>query len=330
MAVQWRILPGVRRMRELNSGAPYRFRGVHPQDAAFTPLANGAISLVAVISSWNDADIIGQSVKNCFQQGCEEVYLLDNNSEDDSVAVAEAAGAKIGEIYETELYDDDLRILKQNQIAECVIAEKPLCWMLSLDADEFVHGFGGKTVRETLCEMPSHIRTVGSWCVDLYPMEGAGFVAGAHPGKSMTHGVFRRSNFCSRWHWKHVAIRYNQSVFDIAQTRGNHMPAVARHVRHVAEPAGFNLPILHCPYRSYEKAMWRLEKLCGGGHQRRSRMDDDVTSSGGAIRRLKFIEDVYAGRWDCVELPHCEMMYGRTIRGIVPYPWKNYYPDLNL
>lgn len=328
MAGNWKTLPGVRRMRELNAGAPYSYRAIRPTEMQVDIQGNPA-KLIAVISSWNDADIIGESVKNCFDQGCSQVFLLDNASEDDSVAVAEAAGATVAEVYETDVYDDDLRIRKMNDIAEYAINGHDNAWILSLDADEFVHGFGRRTILESLAILPNSIRTVGSFCVDLYPVGDSQFVPGCHPGKSMTHGVFRRSNFCDRWHWKHVAIRY-LGEFDVAQTRGNHMPAAAGGVREIYEPTGMHLPILHCPYRTKEKAHWRLELLCGGGNKRRSKLDDDVTSSGGAIRRLKHLDNVFSGYWDRVELPHCEMMYGRKITGIIPYPWKNYYGDLEL
>lgn len=332
MVNKWKKLPGVVHMREMNAGAMEGMSGLRPTIAE-EPLtmcsAVGETKIIAVVSTWNDEDIIGASCIHLKQQGVDRIVILDNDSSDGSVSEAINNGADEGRIYSTEFYDDDLRIRLQNEIArDEVLSAKGSCWVLSLDADEFVHGWKGDSIRNTLSSLPPQFRTVGSWSLDLYPESPSGYIRLTHPLQSMTHGVLRRSDFCGKWHWKHVALRYTDGIFDLSQTRGNHIPAGTEAAGRVYEPSEINLPLIHAPWRNRAEAEWRLNLLCGGGKARRSKMDDDVTGSGGAIRRLKNLENVYGGLWDRVELPHCEMMYGKKITGIVPYPYDKYFPEI--
>src|SRR5436190_23200979 len=64
----------------------------------------------AVIGAWMEGDVIAATVKNALLHGCERVYLVDNDSPDDTVAAAEAAGAVLARSYATESYDENLRL----------------------------------------------------------------------------------------------------------------------------------------------------------------------------------------------------------------------------
>jgi len=222
------LIPGLLSHKKLNGGAPHQWKIVSPSLSKDPCDLNSKIEVIAIISTWFDADIIDANVINCFRQGCSRVLLLDNDSPDESVAIAVSAGAEVAEVYSTEFYDDDLRIQKENEIAREVMkvsGGSPM-WILSLDADEFIHGHNGMTVAETLSLIPRTIRTVGSHAFDLYPTQKDQYVIGEHPGKHFHSGCLRIGTFCQKNHWKHAAIRYD-GLFDIAQTRGNHSPAVA-------------------------------------------------------------------------------------------------------
>jgi len=330
MAVKF---PGKDHNKKLNGGAPAGWVIKTPKILQHE-LTSSPVSLVGIISTWFDGDIIEANVKNCFKQGFDRVLMLDNASHDKSVSRAVACGAQVGEVYETAFYDDDLRIAKENDIARQVAESSPNdVWVVSLDADEFVHGFGSLTVKESLCSLPQQVRTIGSYAVDLYPESPDAYKDGEHPGLCMPSGCFRKGIFCPATHWKHVAIRYSGGVFDIAQTRGNHVTAVPSS-RPAPVESCFSLPILHAPFRRYEDSRARLKRLCGKdkslGNKPRSAGDDQVTGNMGAIKRWNCLEDVYAGRWDRVEIPHCRMLYGRDVTGICLYPWKNFFKDLTL
>ena len=51
--------------------------------------------LFAIVGTWMEADVIEATVKNAFTQGCERVFLVDNESPDDTVEKAIAAGAEL-------------------------------------------------------------------------------------------------------------------------------------------------------------------------------------------------------------------------------------------
>lgn len=329
------MIPGLKTHRELNGGAPRGWKHVAPVSVTYEKTAPHDIHVVAIISTWFDGDIVAANVKNCFAQGCDSVYLLDNDSPDDSVKSAVESGAIVGEVYSTKFYDDDLRIQKENEIARKIVEDSSgrTVWILSLDADEFVHGDNGETVKQTLSQIDPIMSCVGSHAFDLYPTGKVQYVVGEHPGKCFDAGSLRIGTFCTQRHWKHVALRYD-GVFDIAQTRGNHSPAVMNRHDIVYEPSNISLPILHSPFRRYDDSRARLEALCGKkkdlAGKSRSHGDDQVTGGLGAIKRWQSLEDVYAGRWDRVDIPHCKMLYGRQVTGISLYPWRERFRGIDL
>jgi len=327
-------IPGTKHSVALNSGSPKGWVKSTAVALAAAMQAPTDAPVYAIISTWFEADIIEASVKHCFANGCSRVLLLDNKSPDDTVAVAVAAGAEIGEIYETQFYDDDLRILKQNEIAKRLVAESGASdvWVVSLDADEFLTGLDGEPFATTLRRLPPGIRTAGSSCVDLYPTSPEQYVRGRHPATCMDSGVFRFARvFCHCKHWKHVPLRYTDGVFDIAQHRGNHWCAARDAGVAVAELAGLDMRLIHAPIRNRVDAEARLLALCGKdpklGGLRRCSGDDDVTGSNGGIKKWRSLDHIYHHRWNLVEYPHSQV-FGRSVVGIELYPWAVIYPEL--
>ncbi len=321
---------GMIRSKQLNSGAPDSWSRSLIQTSEKRITDAREVVLNAVISTWNDADIIGASVRNCFEQGCSRVFILDNASIDGSVAEAVKAGADAGEVYSTDVYDDDLRIRKQNKIIKDITEDQRSheMWWMALDADEFPCG-KGQTIVELVSKMDRQIRTVGSDAIDLYPTEGCLYEIGKHPAACFNYGINRRETagvYCVRGHYKHVLFRLDDGVFDIAQTRGNHTLA-SRDKKPIFESRE-SMTLFHSPYRRYEETSARLKLLCGGNSStRRSKIDDHVTGDNGSIKRLKTLEHVYAGEWDRVEIPHTQL-YGRPVVGIALYSWRVLAPGL--
>lgn len=333
MKKKWKDLPGVEHGRKMNWGAMPGMSVVKPKLLPLATSIHGTIDtfeLHAIVSTWFEEDIIEATVTNCFRQGCDTVTILDNDSQDRTVDLAVSLGAKIGEVYRTDLYDDDLRIRKQNQIAKNIVesSSASCVWILCLDADEFLHGTQQRTVRETLQSIPAIVRTVGCFGYDMWPAGKGSYVTGTHPALTMQNCIQRKTTTCGLLHWKHPALKYTPKTYDISQNRGNHdIAAKKNHV--VYESSDHCLYMIHAPYRTYEYSMARLQRLCGGAKdQRRSSLDDDVTGNAGAIRRLQNIERVYAGDFRNVSLPH-HFPHKRELIGVVPYPLKNYCPDLN-
>ena len=68
--------------------------------------------------------------------------LVDNDSPDDTVEQALAAGAELAQSFTTEHYDEDLRMRLMNDVVEqeSRAQDADHVWWLWLDADEFAHG----------------------------------------------------------------------------------------------------------------------------------------------------------------------------------------------
>lgn len=319
---------GMIRHKALNGGAPQGWRKAFSSAEPTQRDGSPPPTLYAVVSSWYEADVIGSTVRNCFAQGCSRVYLLDNASPDDTVAVATKAGATVAEVYATDKYDDDLRTQLQNDLVKRVTeAERlPDLWWLTLDADEFPCVAGG-TVLSALTGLPRRVRVVGGNAIDLYPTGPDQYRVGEHPAACMPYGVWRRggiNRYCECGHWKHPLARYLDGRWDVAQSRGCHHPAVPPvGPPRLIEP-DFHVHFFHAPLRRREHAEARLRALCESG---RCEWDDHVTGSNGAVKRWRSLEHVYAGRWDKVELPHTQM-YGRPVTGIALYPWRVLAPEL--
>ena len=120
---------------------PRRVPWVTGVDFATTePLAG--FRLFAIIGAWMEEDVIAATVANVFTQGCERVFLVDNNSSDGTVREAVAAGAELAEVFETEQYDEVLRLEVMNRVVreQSERDGSDHIWWLWLDADEFPHG----------------------------------------------------------------------------------------------------------------------------------------------------------------------------------------------
>lgn len=316
-------LPGFVNHRNLNGGCPAGWIVDQPASEAVELGEPRDIDLCAVIATWKDWDIIGASVRNCFEQGCARVLILDNDSRDDTVERAKAAGAEIAKVYATEYYDDDLLNKLRNDTIKCEVERsKRECWWIALDADEFPVVPG--TLKQYLSRLPQHIRTVGFDAIDLYPT-GMEYVVGEYPWHCYDMG-WRRSGGFKRYgqhcgHWKHPVVQYN-GLWDIGVSRGGHCPSAPKSM-HIVEPDGMRW-IFHAPLRRREDAERRLKALCNG----RSEWDDHVTGKQGAIKRWSSLKAIYEGRWDAVDIPHTQM-YGRAVVGIALYPWRVIAPELN-
>lgn len=320
-------LPGQKRNRELNGGVPKGWKRCNPNMVPFQTGISEA-PVYAVISTWFDADVVGATIQNLLENGIKKIFVLDNDSPDDTQKVAKEFGATEIISYTTEFYDDDLRTKLQNEIIERVTTEEKLSelWWLVLDADEFPTTPDGSSLHFLLNTLPSNLRIVGSNFIDLYPSNGEVYTPGKHPAEVMSKGVWRRGGirrYCECGHWKHSALKYYRGAYDAAFFRGNHGVAF-KYAQKRSEP-DIDLIYFHAPIRSKELAYARLEALCGSG---RSQWDDEVTKSNGAIKRYKSLENIFSENWKEVELPHTQI-FGRSVTGLTLYPWKVLCPGLS-
>jgi len=287
--------------------------------------------LYAVISSWFESDVIQAAVQNCFRHGCNRVYLLDNDSPDTTVATARAAGAELLESYHTDYYQEELRVKLLNQHLQRIVSTEryPVLWVVCLDADEFLHAPRGLRFRDYLAHLDPTCNTVPMQSIDHYPSPGSTRhnERGLHPAEFQPLVWLRRTpTFCQHGHWKHPCYRYRNGVVDGCFMRGCHTPLLKRG-RCLVEPTE-HLWLHHIPFRNEDFTRARLQALCGAqdrlGGQRRSAPDDQRLAGEGAIKRFRCLDDIYAGRWDRIELPHAQGSEQKV--GVPVRPWIDLLP----
>jgi hypothetical protein len=339
MAIR-RIVTAKQKTLRYNNGALPGYVSTKPATVKFDDYHSSSQTMIyAIIGTWYEGDIIEATVKNCFANGCARVYIVDNNSPDNTCERAIAAGAQVLERYTTEFYDDDLRIRKMNEHMQRITMQEkhPNLWWLSLDADEFVCGPGGQRLLDYLAVLDERYTCIGCPAIDLYPTEPGDYEYSKHPADCMPMGMRRTHEICSMQHWKHPLLRYRNGRYTMSQSRGLHIPFTLRKYRHIHNP--HDIPIepdsqivmFHAPIRKREDTFKRLAAICApqdklNGYNRGS-LDDTATKNNGAIKRWRTLEHVYAKEWDKVEFPHSQC-YGRDITGIALLPWKRLLPTV--
>src|SRR3954453_316622 len=119
--------------RRAAQGSPWV--AAEPEPADPVPITD--LKLFAIIGAWMEEDVIAATVSNAIEQGCERVYLVDNDSTDGTRREAEAAGATVAEVFSTTEYDEALRLRIMNRVVSDVSSAEPTdhIWWLWLDAD---------------------------------------------------------------------------------------------------------------------------------------------------------------------------------------------------
>ena len=232
---------------------PRRRRGGVPQAHEPNPDEPKHLSdfrFFAVVKTWMDEDIIEATVRNALVHGVETVYVVDNDSTDATVQNAEAAGAVIGEIYHSELFDEEVTQMLVNAL---VVRESLRCgaehiWWLYLDSDEFPEGPDGISLRDYLSLLDERFRIVGAKCINHLPTAKPEYLSGFHPIDFQPLCYEYPPLWitpCGQEHWKHPLQRFDQRANFLRCASGSH---VARCVVPVTEPTG-GIVIHHFQYR---------------------------------------------------------------------------------
>lgn len=324
------MTPGRRRSQELNQGLPRGWRSQFAEVVSYEPVVADPFKLYGIVSTWQDADIVEALIQNCFDQGCDRVYILDNASKDDTVNLALSKGAEIAGVYETQYYDDDYRGKLQNEFVKKVTEEERHRdhWWMHLDSDEFPIGPDGGTVRDFLGTLSKSVNVIGSNFLELYPQHSEEYKVGMHPAACMSKAVWRRGGpdrYGACGHWKHFLTRQRCGLWKMGMTRGNHTVGinVNKITSRPIEPF-ITLPTFHCPFRREEDTRHRLEMLCTTN---RNYLDDHVTRDQGAIKRWNTLDMVYSQQWDKVEWSHTQI-FGRDVTGVALYDWRTLCPGI--
>jgi hypothetical protein len=291
--------------------------------------------LYAILSTWHEGDIVEAAVRNLWAEGCDRVYLLDNDSPDGSALAAVKAGAILARSYKTDYFQDVLRCRLLNGIMQDVTESEahPELWWLCLDCDEFPRGPGAMTVRQYVASLPPDCNTVGAVAFDHYPTDKIANVPGKHPANCQPFGWLRdwpNKGFCPQGHWKHPLIRYLDGRYTAIQTRGLHEAYITAEHGPPVEPA---TPLLHhhFMFRNESDTRRRLTALCGPdpriAGRNRSLPDDTWIDGEGAMTRFKSLDLIYTQQWDKARMSHMQSTPELRGGGIPAKHWREWFAE---
>jgi hypothetical protein len=276
--------------------------------------------LFAIIGAWMEADVVAATVANAFTQGCERVYLVDNDSSDATVHEAVAAGAVLAESFATEEYDETLRLEIMNRVVRDVSESEPNdhIWWLFLDADEFPHGPRGQTIGEYLASLDRRFRIVGGRFMNHFPDRDPAYVTGRHPLDFQPLCEEHPLHMCVLNHRKHSLQRFDRVGEPIFCGRGFH--SARSNQRPLLEPTDA-IFIHHFPYRDPAVTRARLASLCDastGG----SRVNANDDAGAGIRPRFETLEAVYRQDWD-----HVRSYDSWEFTAARPRPWTDFVDE---
>ena len=214
--------------------------------------------IYAMIITWHEGDIIESTINNLLHQGIQAVYLLDNDSSDDTVEAATAAGAVVLERFQTDFHDPYFNATLMRRHAQRIFDESghDSMWWLFCDADEFFHGPSGRTVAEHVALLDDRFDVVGIDTYEHLPSGVPAAVRGEHPVVYQPLAYPKSEDKCRMQHWKHPLVRYRRGVEPPALVAGFHKLTSNGHT----EPTEA-LVMHHIRYRNEEDTRRRLEAL---------------------------------------------------------------------
>jgi glycosyltransferase involved in cell wall biosynthesis len=290
--------------------------------------------LFAIIGTWMEADVIEATVKNAFTQGCDRVFLVDNDSPDDTVDRAIVAGAEIAGSFSTRNYDELLRVRLMNDAVDEISAAdgSDHIWWLWLDADLFPHGPRGLTLREYLATLDRSFRIVGARFMNHYPGDEPHYLSGFHPLDFQPLCEELSFRTCWHWHRTHPLRRFDRDRPRIWSDIGLHRAYSAEQPLFEPGEAIFDH---HFPFRRKEVTFRRLQASFSATEGSTSRVDPDDYAGEHMVVRLRSLEAVYAHDWRSVEM---ELAGGCRRPRVEPLPWaelvepehvpvKRWYPE---
>jgi len=220
------------------------------------------VPVFGVVGTWMEEDIIYAVVRHVFEQGVDRVFLLDNGSTDRTVDEAIAAGAEHIATFWTPTFDEKLRYDVLNAEIRSLSRASGVdrIWWLVFDADEFVTGPNGTTVREHLASVDERCRVVGARVFDHFPDPDLEYPRRTNPLEVQPLCTEQVDNWCPAGHRKHPAMLWMQGRPEVTMRTGIHQ------VECTGEPTYEPVVPLVChhhPYRNRADTAARLDLLAG-------------------------------------------------------------------
>ena len=221
--------------------------------------------LNAVMCVWNEEDVIESTVRHAFAQGCSQVYVIDNDSTDNTARRAVEAGAKLAASFHSDTFDEVQKIAHINALVEHCNStmEQDSTWWLFLDADEFPDVDGPLRIIDMLKTLPAEFRAVHGFLHNHIPTHPPYHTRGFHPADTMP--LVKKTSIA-----KVPLLRYDRGKPHIVSAGGAHTFLIE----------GDTIPILsnmlaihHFPYRGYSHTQKRLRTLLRKHEDGSSRID---------------------------------------------------------
>lgn len=248
------------RFRVAPSHADVSAPWVRIEDVEGEPEPLTSFRFFAVLGAWNEEDVIEACVYNARKQGCEKVFLVDNESNDDTVTRAVTAGAVLARRYSTNGYDEALRMRLMQEVVEEASRDSGAShvWWLWLDADELSHGSAGRTLRQQLEGLDKRFRVVGARYLNHYPSGAPQALPGRHPLDCQPLAEEHVFAMCPLGHRKHPLQRWDAGGHTITCGPGFHQASAAVPLIESREA----IILHHFPFRDESVTRARMAKLC--------------------------------------------------------------------
>jgi glycosyltransferase involved in cell wall biosynthesis len=266
---------------------------------------------------WNEDDVIYATVRNLFLEGVDEVFVVDDESDDDTVTEAKAAGATL--ICDTSegTFEERRRTRRINEFMneQTMSAGRPVWWIV-VDADEFPRGPDGTTIRDLVRTLPPWVDTIGSRVLEHYPSRDSAPERRHHPLDELRMARRNTIAFCPEAHWKHQMVLLRRPG-ELQFTAGRHMIASVPARRAIIESAS-SLLMHHFPLRERE----RTEKKFHRANEGRYTGTTDAFIKKRLQNRLRMLQLAYAEQYHL--LPN--MYPGERKRGATLQDWRALVP----
>ena len=276
------------------------------------------IPLYALLGTYCEEDIIYSTAKHAQLQGCEKIFLIDNQSTDNTIEQAQKGGATLHTSFKSEFYNEMERIYRMNEITQSISEESKHdeIWWMWLDADEFLESPANSTLYEYLNTLPNIIRTVGCHLINYFPTKNPAYIQGTHPRTLMTEGErFNPKSIrphCENWHWKHSVFKWKRNDTPIRARTGFHVLSSTLQIVEANE----SLTLHHFPFREKTSTFKRYTQLC---ETTRNSNNDSVSIANQSTitKRYKNLEHIYNQNWENVYIYSGELKEEKQI-GVTP------------
>jgi hypothetical protein len=271
-----------------------------------------------ITAAWNEGDVIFATVRNLRAQGTDRVFVIDDESDDETLDEASAAGATVIPSTSDGVYREADRGRKIREVIRDQTARAGGdVWWVIVDADEFPRGPGGGTIRDLVASLPGSVDVVGSRVLDHFPSAPQAYLQRSHPVSSQPLAQWYRSPYCPHGHWKHQLLRLRDQD-DLLPLPGHHV-AAARDGRRVRE-AEQSLLMHHVSLRNRDRMAARL--LRATAPEGRYARSPDPYTRWRIAQRLAALDPVYSGRYEAV--PSCYA--GEPRLGVNLRDWRELVP----